>query len=407
MSQDDLKQKVAHDIESSKDEQIQFLKKLVQTKSANPNVADPSRSTPYEPIEYDVAELIFDKLQEFGLKPKYEGVSTIRPNVVCEFGKGKKTLIFNGHMDTVVPPCDYEVGPYSGLVKDGKLYGVGSWDMKSALSSYVYIAKALFQYKSKLRGKVCLQFVVDEEPMASSPYGTRYLLEKDYTGDAAIVAELLSSKINIGNMGGYRFKIVVFGKSAHTGRLAYKDSQGARNAVLEMERVTKAINEIVLDDVNHPIFPNKKGILNFPTLIQGGDSINSIPGSCTAWGEIRMLPGVTEEKLNTLIRNKLDQLKIKYQLEKIVYVPAVFVDPNEKIVQILKNNAIKVMNKEVNIEGDVPWSDMWMFIDKGIPAVNFGPDGANAHGSNEYVDIKSLIEVTKIYALSTIDFLNT
>jgi len=48
---------------------------------------------------------------------------------------------------------------------------------------------------------------------------------------------------------------------------------------------------------------------------------------------------------------------------------------------------------------------MWMFIDKGIPAVNFGCDGGGMHDKNEYVEIKSAIEVTKIYALTAFDFL--
>jgi acetylornithine deacetylase/succinyl-diaminopimelate desuccinylase-like protein len=49
---------------------------------------------------------------------------------------------------------------------------------------------------------------------------------------------------------------------------------------------------------------------------------------------------------------------------------------------------------------------MWMFVDKGIPAVNFGPDGGGVHDKNEYVEIESVINTTKIYALTALDFLS-
>jgi len=48
---------------------------------------------------------------------------------------------------------------------------------------------------------------------------------------------------------------------------------------------------------------------------------------------------------------------------------------------------------------------MWMFIEKGIPAVNFGCDGEGMHDKNEYVEIKSVIDVTKIYSLTALEFL--
>jgi len=64
-----------------------------------------------------------------------------------------------------------------------------------------------------------------------------------------------------------------------------------------------------------------------------------------------------------------------------------------------------VLKKEPIIEGAGPWSDAWMFIKEGIPAVNFGCDGKGMHSKNEYVELKSVTEVTKIYALTAHDFL--
>ncbi len=136
---------------------------------------------------------------------------------VCEFGEGKKTLIFNGHMGTVPPARGWDFNPFLAIVQNGKLYGLGALDMKSALCCYVFMVKVLSKFEKELKGKICLQFVIDEEPMAFSHFGTRYLLEKGYTGNAAIVGEPGTKKITISNKGGHRFKLEVYGDAIHTG----------------------------------------------------------------------------------------------------------------------------------------------------------------------------------------------
>ncbi len=401
----DTKQKIIKEIEKSKKEQIEFLQKLVQTKSVNPNMDDPTKSSPYDPIELEVAELIFDKLKKIGLSPKFESVSSSRPNVVCEFGKGKKTLVFNGHMDTVPPAQGYDFNPFLGFIKKGKLFGAGALDMKSALCCYIYMAKALLKFEKELKGRICLQFVIDEEPMAASHFGTRYLLEKGYTGNAAIVGEPGTRKITIGNKGGYRFKVEVMGDAIHTGSREWEQKKAGLSAILEMKRVINALQDFKFPVKKHSVFPGRKNVLTFPTLIKGGKSINMVPDSCVAFGDSRILPGIKREYMEKGIKRILDKLGVKYKLTTIVYVPAVFTKPTELIVQTLKNNTKKILKKEPITEGSGPWSDMWMFIERGIPAVNFGCDGEGMHDKNEYVEIKSVIDVTKIYALTALDFL--
>jgi len=400
-----IKLKIIEEIEKSKNEQIEFLQKLVQTSSVNPHLDDPTKSSPYDPTELEVAELIFKKLKELGLEPKFEGVSPSRPNVVCEFGKGKRTLIFNGHMDTVPPAQGYDFNPFLGFIKKGKLYGAGALDMKSALCCYIFMAKALLKFEKELKGKICLQFVIDEEPMAASHFGTRHLLEKGYKGDAAIIGEPGVKKITIGNRGGYRFKIEVFGDAVHTGSREWEQKKQGLNAILEMTKVIDVLQNFDFPKKEHPIFPKRKNVLTFPVLIKGGKAINIVPDSCLAFGDTRILPGVTKEFMEEEIQKRLDKLNINYKLTPFVYVPAVFVKPSEPIVQILKKNSKQILKKQLFAEGSGPWSDMWMFIEKGIPAVNFGCEGIGVHDKNEYVEIKSIIDVTKIYVLTALDFL--
>ena len=400
-----IKLEIIKEIEKSKKEQVKFLQKLVQTKSVNPNMDDPIKSSPYDPIEVEVAELIFNKLKEIGLSPKFESISDLRPNVVCEFGEGKKTLIFNGHMDTIPPPNGYEFNPFSAIIKKNRVYGVGALDMKSSLCCYIYMAKALLKFNKELKGKICLQFVIDEEPMAASDFGTRYLLEKNYTGDAAIVGEPGAHKVTIGNRGGYRFKLEIMGDAVHTGSREWEQKKEGNNAILEMTKVIDAFQDFKFPSGEHPVFPGRKSVFTFPTVIKGGQSVNIVPDSCVAFGDVRILPGVNKEYIEKEIRRRLSKLNVKYKLTPFVYVPSAFVKPTEPIVKIIQKNSEHILKKKLITEGSGPWSDMWMFIEKGIPAINFGCDGEGIHDKNEYVKIKSLIDVTKIYSLTALDFL--
>lgn len=401
----EIRKKIISEIEKSKKEQIEFLQKLVQTRSINSNMDDPTKSSPYDPIELEVAELIYNKLKKISLHPKFEGISLSRPNVVCEFGKGKKTLIFNGHMDTVPPARKWDFNPFLATIKNGKLYGSGALDMKSALCCYIFMAKALLKYEKELKGKVCLQFVIDEEPMAASYFGTRYLIEKGYSGDAAIVGEPGTRKITIGNRGGYRFKLEVYGDAVHTGSREWEQKKEGLSAILEMTKAIESLQDFKFPAREHKIFPGRKNVLTFPTLLRGGKAINIVPDLCVAFGDTRILPGITKGFIEKEIKKRLDKLGIKYKLIPIVYVPPVFIEPEGQIVQILKQNTKQILRKEPLVEGAGPWSDIWMFIDKGIPAVNFGCDGQGMHDKNECVEIKSVIDVTKIYALTAFDFL--
>jgi succinyl-diaminopimelate desuccinylase len=367
---------------------------------------DPMKSSPYNPVELDLARIIFSKLKEIGLKPKLEGLSPSRPNVVCEFGHGPKTLIFNGHMDTVPAADGYDFHPFSAKIHDGKAYGVGALDMKSALCCFVYMAKALQEFENELAGKICLQFVIDEEPMAASHFGTRFLLDRGYLGDAAIVAEPGAKKITIGNRGGYRFKIEVFGDAVHTGSREWEKGQEGKNAILDMAKAIKALQGMEFPKADHPLFPGRKNVFTFPTIIEGGKSINIVPDFCVAFGDVRLMPGINQEFIENMIKEKLNTIGISYKLTPVIYVPSTVIDPKEKIVKVIQGSAETILGYKPYSEGSGPWCDMWMFIEKGIPAVNFGCEGGGVHDKNEYVEIQNMIDITKIYVLTALDFFN-
>lgn len=393
-------------IRRNKEEQIHFLRQLIQTNSANPFT--PDKSKPDIPIEREVARLIYKKLKEIGLAPSYRGVSAERPNVVVALrGKGKKTLILNGHMDTVVPSAEYTVDPFGGIVKGGKIYGVGALDMKASLSIFVFAAKALIDCQAEMGGDLIMTFVVDEEPGGCSAFGTKYLLDTGLTGDAAIVAEPGNRQIGIGHKGGYRFKLTIMGEAVHTGFISWERKERGHNAIVDMARAILLLEGMKLPYKERSAFPNRVPTLTFPTLIEGGNGINVVPDKCVAYGDCRLLPGVDAETVRRLIEEKLREIpKIKYNLEDLLFVPSVEISETEEIVQILKERTKEITGYEPRPIGVGPWNDGWMFITRGIPAVcGFGPNGKGVHAPDEFVYIESLIDTTRIYVRAIVDFL--
>lgn len=81
------------------------------------------------------------------------------------------------------------IAPFLGAIRNGKVYGLGVLDMKASLAAYVFAVKALMNAGIKLKGKLTLAFVVDEEAGACSPYGTQFLLDQGIVPKACFIGE--------------------------------------------------------------------------------------------------------------------------------------------------------------------------------------------------------------------------
>jgi len=388
--------------------QTAFLKSLVKARSSNPFATDQSPRD--QPLEAKVARLIVSFLKDLKLSPRRLGVSRERQNVVCHLGpdRFRKSLILNGHMDTVEPAADWTMDPFAAEIKDGKLFGLGALDMKASLSAYLFAVQALLGEKVKLDGRLTLEFVVDEESGAASPYGTKFLLQKGIIAKAALIGEPGTGKIAIGHRGGYRFRLTTVGEAVHTGTSVWEKKVKGRNAILDMAKVACALQKIELPYKPARAFLGRIPVFTFPTKIEGGKTINMVPDRCSAEGDVRLMPGNSDKQVRMWIEDCLKQTcpEIVYEITDLTYVPSVEIAKHEEIVDLTVKNCIEVLGRKPKILGAGPWNDAWMLITRGIPAIcGFGPDGDNVHAADEYVDLKSLRQVTEIYARLIVDYL--
>ena len=397
---------IARAVKASFDEEVAFVSSLIKAKSPNPY--NPQTSPLHESVEGDVPTLIFEKLKSIGLSPRYLGASKERPNVVAEWGekRGRMGLMLNGHMDTVQPEGRDLVAPYSGVVRNGKIYGLGSLDMKASLAAYIYAVAALKKAEVKLKGKLTLAFVVDEETGACSPYGTQYLLDQGCVPKACFIGEHGSKYVRTGQRGTYRFKIVTKGEAVHTGVSAWERNEAGHNAVVDMAKIIDALQGLEIPYKTSRMFVDRKPVFTFPTKISGGAAMNIVPASCEAYGDVRLLPGNSDSQVKLLIIERLQKLGVPYVIEDLIYVPAVEIDAHDPLVISLQKVVKAVLGFEPPAKISGPATDGWMMVKRDIPTImGFGPDGGGEHGRGEWVDLESLRQVTEIYARFIVDYL--
>jgi acetylornithine deacetylase/succinyl-diaminopimelate desuccinylase-like protein len=309
-------------------------------------------------------------------------------------------------MDTV-EPSGYTRDPWNAQMEGGRLYGLGVADAKAQISAFVYALSALQKAGRAVAGNVLLAFVVDEESGACSPYGTHYLLEQGLLyGDAAIVGEPGDDKITIGHRGLYRFRIQTRGEATHTGLKAWEQGTRGHNAIVDMADMITALSTLKLPQKPSMAFPNRRSVLTFPTLIQGGSGINIVPDFCEAYGDVRLLPGLSGEDVRKMIEAKLKELPCQtYRLDDVISVPAVEISPRSLVVQSLADAAKAITGVRPQIGGSGPACDGWMFITRNIPAIcGYGAEYGGVHGPDEWVDLESLRKVTDVYAHTIIHY---
>lgn len=399
---------VSEQIAANFEQQIAFLQKLVQTPSINTALIGSSEAS--SPVERDLASVVAQELARLGFQATTHGKTPERPNVFCSMASPSgpaKTLILTTHMDTV-PPSGYTRDPFDAHIEKGLLYGLGSADAKAQIAAMTYAASAIHQTGTLPAGHLLLAFVADEESGACSPYGTQFLLEQGILqGDAVIIGEPGDDKIAIGHRGLYRFRLRIIGEATHTGLKSWEQGTQGRNAILDMARLALALASHPFPASHSPVFPGRKTVLTFPTQVSGGSAINIVPDACEATGDVRLLPDVTAAEIKSIISTHLTKLGITaYDLEDLVVVSAAETDPQADIVQALAAAAETITGLRPRLAGSGPACDGWMFIQRGIPTVcGFGTHCGGVHGGNEWVDLASLQQITKVYAQAILRYL--
>ena len=387
------------EIEQLHDDIVEYTRGMVRIPSENP----PGNET--EGSDY-VSELLtplgFDVTQ---VESKPNRVNTLG---VLKGTGGGKTLLWNGHYDTVpVGNLDYwTVDPFIGEIKDGRIYGRGSGDMKGAIASAIVAAKALGNLDIRLKGDLRLHAVADEEFFGR--YGTKYLCEKGYVKGvgAAIVGEASTRDGKVMARPAVRGRtlvnIHVKGKSAHSSR-----PDIGVNAVLKMSKVLLAIDETQFSFPKHRLLPDPT--IAPGTTIKGGTKDNIIPEDCDAVCDVRTVPGMDPEQVIQDIKAVVEGLKksdpeLDVNVESPLNKPPSEISLNHPLYKSAAKATEQVVGYRLEPLGASGSNDTSYLTNlAGVPAMAFGPGGGNAHAPDEWADVETLVTFAKIYGLMMLD----
>lgn len=418
---DPTRQKILDKIDASRDQAVGLLREMVAIPSVTGEEAAIQKFVSGHMrrigLEVDMWETDWEQLKQHpGYRPVgrgYEG----RPNIVgtLKGTGGGRSLLLNGHTD-VIPVGNGEGwsdNPWSARVKDGRIYGRGSCDMKSGVASHILAVQYLKELGLTPKGDVMINVVIDEEV---SGHGTLDTVIRGYTADAGISGETSDLAVQPACIGRIWFEIAIDGKPVGI----QKRYEGISGIELG-NKIAKAVAELEakrVATVTHPLYPS--AIDSLPCMIgsfQAGNYPSAFPANCLLKGSIGTVPGedhegVKRSLVEQVARAAAEDRWMKDHPPQVRFVgydaEASEIPRDHPIVSTVSRAYTEITGNQPVISGRQGAADTRFLNSYGkTPTVIFGPGStAIMHANDEYVSIADYITSIKVMALSIHDWCN-
>jgi len=368
---------------------IEFAQDLVRTKSYTGN-------------EKKIVHLIEKKMKRIG----YDDVTLdAMGNVVGRIGNGNKILWFDSHIDTVAAndSSAWTHDPFGGVIEDGKLYGRGSADMKSAAAASIYagaIAKKLGIDTGK---SIYVSCTVMEEDCDGE--NLKHLFNAlDIKPNYVLICEPSDNKIALGHKGKAQLSVKTHGVSAHGAA-----PEKGINAIYEMAEIIQRVEKLNLELMKKE---GLQGTLVMSRISSIGPSLNAVPYECEVYLDRRMIPGETKDSIEqemellikgknatwevgTLHRKSWTGMEIKYEPFHLAWE----IDLNHELTKACIDAYHEIFGNKTTAY------EFWDFstnavtpVSMGIPTIGFGPgDSKLAHMRNECCEVNQILDACRFY----------
>ncbi|HEX4541879.1 MAG TPA: ArgE/DapE family deacylase [Candidatus Acidoferrum sp.] len=354
------------------------------------------------------AELLEQRLKGFDLQCDRVKVGIAKredeDSTAClsaSYGTGERTLYFHGHYD-VVPAQSQE--QFAALRKGHFLFGRGTCDMKGGIVAMLYAILALRECGVKLNGKIKLMLVPDEETggaRGSAWLAKRGLLGRD--GIGMLTAEPTSGVVWDANRGAISLRVEVFGKSAHVG-LQHKGENAFERMHLVVERLQELRREVEQRVTGLDVGEDqaRNSILLIGGQSGGGTNFNVVPDRCWFTIDRRINPEEDLAAEKTRILDVLEGCKrngIPLAWGTLQEGSSASSRQDEPLGKAIAEAIKEKMGESARFELCPGLLETRFYAARGIPAYAYGPGLLSvAHGPNEYVDLRKVIECAGIYA---------
>ena len=386
-------------------------------------------------LNYDkISHVLASEIKDLGVAPSVSTIPEVnlrrrvshevglkgpRPNTYATL-KGEREgpkVLLNGHVDVVpADPSGWSNDPFKPVIKNGKIFGRGSADMKGSDACEIYSLKALVETGTKFTGSITSTFTTDEEVGGYS--GVNYLVDKhvitkdfDYclSSDSGIEA------LHIASLGDSEFLITVKGRAAHSGRgwTGVNAIEYGASLIEELKKLGVQVSKRRSRINAEPIWGTKKmrpGL--YVNTAKGGLKGNIIPDTFEILVDCRFIPEEKAGQVQREVERVVKDFAARHREVKVTFKPVLGYDPmvtppNHPLVRTVRKVARKVLGRDVPPCGSQGSSDISAVTALGVPVAVLGTtrQDSNIHGIDEHVRINDLVSVTKILAHTYLELL--
>ena len=347
-----------------------------------------------------MARILGEKMSGAGVDVTYPDSGTPgAPNVLAVVGDAasERCLLLNGHFDVYPPSESWSFDPFSAPIRDGKLYGPGSTDMKGGTTAMVMATTVLSALGLPKGGKVAALAVPNHFEGGEV---TRRALDAGLTAEAAIICEPTDLDICSAQRGILYMMVHVKGVSAHT-----THTEVGVNAIEKALPFMQALRSDDFLKPNHDAYGPEK-ILNI-AMIEGGLRRCLIPEHCTITVDVRFSPSTTAKRILADVRRVIDECARRDPKFRATVEPQDTCVRNPRSpMDWIEHPINDALAGAHNAFGGAPaklachpaWPDTPIFNERGIPAVTYGPGSKHCYWDEEYVRIDEYLQAIKVYA---------
>ena len=348
------------------------------------------------PVDHNCQNIMAERLEKIGFNIESMRFDDV-DNLWARKGTESPVFCFAGHTD-VVPTGNlnaWHSEPFVPEIRDGKLYGRGSADMKTALAAMVVASERFVRKHPNHKGSIAFLITSDEEGPAIN--GTVKVIEtleaRQEKMTWCLVGEPSSTHklgdiIKNGRRGSLNGVLTVKGKQGH---VAYPHL--AINPIHTASKVIAELCETVWDHGNE-YFPATS--FQISNIQAGTGATNVVPGNMTVTFNFRYSTEVTADQLKTRVLEILDQHQVDYEIEwTLSGLP--FLTPVGELVNAARQAIRNVTGVETKLSTSGGTSDGRFIAPTGAQVLELGVLNATIHQINEHVDVADLEPLAEIY----------
>lgn len=348
------------------------------------------------PVDHDCQQIMAKRLANIGFQIEHMRFEDV-DNLWARRGNTDPVFCFAGHTDVVPTGLlnAWHSDPFQPEIRDGKLYGRGSADMKTALAAMVVASERFVQKHPDHKGSIAFLITSDEE--GPSTHGTVKVIEtleaRQEKMTWCLVGEPSSTQrlgdvIKNGRRGSLNAVLTIQGLQGH---VAYPHL--ADNPIHSASKFVNELCEMVWDQGNE-YFPATT--FQISNIQAGTGATNVIPGTLTLTFNFRYSTEVTADELKQRVYDLLEQHALDYEITwTLSGLP--FLTPVGELVNAAKHAILQVTGVESQLSTSGGTSDGRFIAPTGAQVLELGVLNATIHQVNEHVNIDELEPLAEIY----------